>query len=490
MRVVLFSPHHRFGKAYFPGRRVVLPVGLLAVAAPVDAAGYDVQIIDQQIEPRWKKLLLAELEREPLCVGITCMTGPQIRNALEASRLVKESSNVPVVWGGTHPSLLPQQTLENDSIDLLVQGEGEETFLELVQTMESGGSLSGVKGAWYKENGQIKANPPRPHIDLNTQPPLAYHLVDINQYLEYRFGNLLLRTFSSRGCSYQCAFCYNRTFNDGQWRSLTAEETVKRIKALVDAYGIEGVMFCDDNFFGDLRRAKEILEGISRESLNLILYKLDIRPDTLFSLDDAYLRLLKTSGCESMAIGLESGSERVLKLLKKNVTVSQILAINRRLRTFGIRPSYTFMMGYPTETLEELRQTLSLISRLREENPEMISSLNIYTPLPGTELFDLAVQHGLQAPRKLEDWIPFNYTTVNLPWMSGDRRRLLAMLHFCTIFLDENLFSNPKADIPLLFRVVGRLYRPVARWRVARLFHRFPVEMKLAQWLRFYRKQA
>lgn len=181
VNIVLFNPHHRFGKAIFRGERVVLPLGLLAAAAPLDAAGYEVKIIDQQIEPQWKKRLLAELKRTPVCVGITCMTGPQIRYALEASSFVKENSSVPVVWGGAHPSLLPRQTVENDHVDLIVQGEGEETFLELVQTLQKGAPLGDVKGIWYKQNGQIMANPPRPHIDLNNQPPPAYHLVDVSQ---------------------------------------------------------------------------------------------------------------------------------------------------------------------------------------------------------------------------------------------------------------------------------------------------------------------
>ncbi|MBW1742057.1 MAG: B12-binding domain-containing radical SAM protein [Deltaproteobacteria bacterium] len=489
MNVVLVNPHHRFGKEVVRSQRTVLPVGILAVATPVDEAGYKVKIIDQQIKPQWKRLLLAELKKKPLCVGITCMTGPQIWFALEVSRIVKQNGNIPVVWGGMHPSLLPNQTIENENVDIVVQGEGEETFLELVQALGKGGSLDAVKGIWYKENGQIKSNPPRPFIDLNAQPNLAYHLLDIDEYIERKFGTILLRTFTSRGCSYNCSFCYNTNFNRRKWRALTAEETVKRLKKIKETYNVKGFIFNDDNFFGDINRSKEILEGIIREKVDIILWKLDIRPDTLFSLDDDFLRLLKRSGCRKLTIGLESGSERMLNFLKKKVTIAQILSNNKRLHTFGITPKYSFMVGCPTETREELEQTVALIWRLLKDNPELLKSVHIYTPLPGTELFDVAVEHGLQVPKRLEDWIPFSYREVNLPWVSEDRRKLIEMLHCCTILLEKNFFFNPTVSIHPFLRLLGRLYYPLARWRVKKLSYKFPVDIRLMELIRLYRRQ-
>ncbi len=491
MDVILIRPLHSFGRSIFRGQRIIVSLGILAVAASLEDAGYKVKIIDQQLEPQWKELLLAELKKSPVCVGVTCMTGPQIRFAIEVSRIVKQNSSIPVVWGGTHPTLLPEQTLENEYIDIVVQGEGEETFPELVNALAERSPLDSIKGIWYKNKGQIRTNPPRPLIDLNKQPPLAYHLINVKDYLEPRLGDLFLRTFTSRGCSYHCTFCYNTKLYHGKWRGLTAEETIRRIKSLKNTYDIQGIIFCDDNFFGSISRAREIIEGLIRERLNLILFKIDIRVDILFSLDDDFLSMLKRSGCNNVAIGLESGSERILALLKKkNITVSKILAVNRRLRNFGIIPSYTFMIGYPTETLEELRQTVSLMFKLEEEYPEIIRKLHIYTPLPGTELFELAVQHGFEFPESLEDWIPFSYRMVNLPWVSRDRKKLLEMLYFCFIVLDKHAFHSQTTDIHPFFRLLGRLYYPLALWRVKRFFYKFPFEIKLAEWIGLYPKQA
>jgi len=166
--VVLVYPKVRLDRPIWEEIRI--PLGLLTIATPLDIAGYKVKIIDQRVEKYWKKILLDELKKEPICVGISSMTGPQIKYALEVSKLVKQNSNIPVVWGGVHPSLLPEQTLKNDFVDIVVQGEGEETFYELVRALKDKSTLNGIKGIWYKEDGKLKRNPPRPFIDLNQQP--------------------------------------------------------------------------------------------------------------------------------------------------------------------------------------------------------------------------------------------------------------------------------------------------------------------------------
>ena len=149
-RVLLVYPHIIKGWQAQP--RVEIPMGLLCIATAVVQEGYDVKIIDQRIEPRWRSMLERELREDPICVGISSMTGPQLRYALEISKIVKDYGNVPVVWGGIHPTILPDQTLRNEFIDFIVQGEGEETFLELVQALEGKKPLGTVKGICYKDH--------------------------------------------------------------------------------------------------------------------------------------------------------------------------------------------------------------------------------------------------------------------------------------------------------------------------------------------------
>jgi anaerobic magnesium-protoporphyrin IX monomethyl ester cyclase len=488
MDVVLIQPKNRLSRGpYSRGQRTSLPLGLLAVATPLVDAGYKVRIIDQRLEPDWEKSLLTELETRPVCIGVTGMTGSQLWWALKASELVKRNSDAPVVWGGVHPSLLPRQTLENPNIDIVVEGEGEETFLELLRALGKHQPLAQIKGIWYKEGGQIRQNPSRPFIDLNQQPPLAYHLVDLKTYVSSVSGRDALRFETSRGCPFTCTFCYNNFFNHRQWRSFSVEQTLNRMKRAVSEYGVKGFQFSDDNFFTDPDRAHQILEGMVREKMDVFWGKGDIRLDLLSQMDDDFLSLIERSGCISLVIGVESGSQRMADLLRKEIEVEQAIEVNRRLARYSIQPRYLFMIGAPGETEEDLAETASMMLKLVDENPRAGIGVQIFVPYPGTELFDIAVQNGLPMPQRLEDWIPYNWINRHLeyPWLTAKRRSLLRMLSFCGIFLAQDHSLTMFSYISPIVSAIARVYSPLARSRIRRLDQRFLLELKMAEWLGF-----
>ena len=487
--VVLFYPHQKFGGSVQP--RTELPLSLLTIATPLDRAGYRVKIIDQRIDERWRTTLADEIAQKPICVGVSSMTGPQIAHGLDASRLVREQGDTPVVWGGIHPTLLPKQTLANENIDIVVQGEGEETFPELVTALEEGRPLSQVKGIWYKEDGAIKGTPSRPLVDLNKQPPLSYHLVDLKEYLVYLFGKGHLTLETSRGCPFRCSFCYNTGVYEGTWRGLTSDEAMTRIRQAVGAHdAIEGILFCDDNFFGDKERAITILRRVKEEIPGILCAKLDGHLSVLQRLSDEELRLIRESGSRMLMIGVESGSPRILEMIKKQLKIPELLRFNERLLGFDIMPLYFLMVGYPTETFEELSQTTALYLRLLRENKGAVSLVNIYTPFPGTGLFDIAVQNGLRPPEKLEDWIPWNWRNVRGPWLSSKMKKTIRMLHFTTMLAQKNNFPRPVKKTNRLMVLLATLYYPIAKMRVKYLCCRFPLEIKLAEWLGLYPRQG
>jgi radical SAM superfamily enzyme YgiQ (UPF0313 family) len=449
--VILFHPSLRVGREV--QNRVSIPLGLIALATPLDLAGYRVKIIDQAVDRNWKDILISELRAKPICVGVSTKTGPQIRYALEASKIVKQYNNIPVVWGGVHPSLLPEQTLENEYIDIVVQGEGEETFFELVQVLEKDEALSTVKGIWYKENSEIK----------NT------------------------------GCPYKCSFCYNPVFNKRTWRALTTEKTLEEIKKVRDKYSIRGFQLTDDLFFKDIERVKKILTEIVDNKLDIVFTKLDIHGSKLSGIDDDLLKLVERAGCKMLVVGVESGSQKILKMLNKGINISQLIDFNRRIKRFSIVPKYTFMLGFPTEEKDDIQKTISLIFRLLEDNKEAMKDIFIYTPYPGTELFDLSVKNGLKPPERLEDWVSFNWRTINMrntPWVTGDREKLLRMLHCSSLFLEKNYFLNPIWPTNPLIVMLAKLYHPIAKKRVKNFYYKFPIEIKLAEWLRLYQRQV
>lgn len=484
MDVVLIQPKQKLSKNFTRGKILApLPAGLLSVATPLDLAGYKIRIIDQRLDDKWEEHLLAELKTRPICVGITAMTGPQIWWALKASALVKRNSGIPVVWGGVHASLLPEQTLQNPNIDIVVKDEGEETFFELVKALENKQPLENVKGIYFKNGGVIKQNPPRAFIDLNQLPFLSYHLVNIKNHLTKINGRDCFMIETSRGCPYSCGFCYNTCFHQKHWRALAAERVLENINYIMEKFGITGIGFRDDNFFTDPDRAYRILNGIVQQKLDLVWGKGDIRLDLLGKLDDDYLQLIARSNCLNLVIGVESGSQDMVDLMRKEIDVSQAFPVNQRLRDYPFSLYYLFLMGIPGETENDLIKTSSMILKLVKENNRATVGTQIFIPYPGTELFNLAVQNALKVPQKLEDWISAGWANrdINYPWLSPGKRKLMQMIQFCSFFISQGNSLKTWTEVSPWVLSVSRVYSPVAHMRMKRSYSRFFPELTIAK---------
>ena len=278
--IILLNPSPRSG--WQPHRRVELPLNLLYPATQLVHAGYTVSIIDQFADPDWKIKFVDALKERPLCFCVSSMTGPQILHALNVCKLVKARyPDVPIIWGGIHASILPEQTVKHPCVDIVVVGEGEATLLELVKTLEHGESLHHVAGIAYINEGQYCFTGYRPFVDLNEQPPLAYHLVNVDLYRRRIFGSDHVSVNSSRGCAYSCGFCYDSVVHKRKWRAMQPKLVVERLKQLIDDYGIHGFNFTDSNMFVNMNHAYSVMEEIVRADLNIRIGKLHIRIDSI-----------------------------------------------------------------------------------------------------------------------------------------------------------------------------------------------------------------
>jgi len=199
------------------GRNVnIMPLSLLALGSALEEAGFEVRIIDERMIDRLTLTVREALTPETVCVGISTMTGYQIKGALEAACAMRRAKpDLLIVWGGVHPSLLPEQTLKNELVDVVVIGPGEETFLELVRTFVAGGHLERVRGIAFKQNGKTVITEPRAHPDLNAIPFPAYHQVPFDNYGSHlsEDNERTLPVMTSRGCPFRCGYCYNLAFN-------------------------------------------------------------------------------------------------------------------------------------------------------------------------------------------------------------------------------------------------------------------------------------
>jgi radical SAM superfamily enzyme YgiQ (UPF0313 family) len=484
--VVLFQPSP-FGGLY-QYRVAQLPLGLLYCATALEHTGYRVTIIDQSVEPHWKQRLYSVFADKPLCFGVTCMTGPQIRHALAVCNLVRDKyPHIPIIWGGVHASLLPEQTLENSLVDIVVVGEGEDTLPELIEAIRTNSPLKQVKGIAFKQDGQYIFTGLRPYVDLDAQPPPALHLVDVNRYREHMLGIDHVHVHCSRGCTFECAFCWDPIFHKRQFRKIDPSRVLETMQRIVREYEIKGFLFQDDNFFLDLAWARDVLERIVRSDLGISIGKLFIRADTLCKMDMDFLNLLVRAGVKRLVMGVESGSQRLLDLLKKRITLDQVMEANRKLIPYPIKPAYMFMMGLPTETSEELTQSIHFADRLIKENPKATRTFNIYTPYPGTELFKIIVDHGLKEPKALLDWAGLNYHGFfkGSPWILPETKPMVEVMNFALMCSKhDNAFGGFKRQDAgsILFT---KLYSPLARYRVRNMDVRFPFEVKLIRAVRF-----
>jgi radical SAM superfamily enzyme YgiQ (UPF0313 family) len=403
----------------------------------------------------------------------------------------KRYPEVPIIWGGIHASLMPEQTLANPYADIVVVGEGEETFPELVKALELSTPLSDVSGICYKENGEIHRTGDRPFVNLDQQPPLSYHLITMDYYRRRLFGIDHISLNSSRGCTGRCAFCWDPVMHKRKWRAMKADTVLEHMKRLIRRYDFRGFLFTDDNFFVDMNRAHGILEKIVQADLNISISKLQIRADTICRMDRDFFELLVKAKVKRLTIGVESGSQRILDLLKKGISIDKVVEANRKLKSYPIMPLYLFMMGLPTETREELAQSICLAEQLVEENPNAVESFNIYVPYPGTELYELARNCGLQEPQRLEEWARFNFR--NIPkeylWIEPKMRKLIEGLDFSLMLLGKKYFAKSyKKTNPLVVRL-SKLYYPIARYRVKHLNAHFPIETKIIKALGLFGRQ-
>ena len=414
------------------------PLGILVMGTLLEKQGYRIKLIDFLVEDSPWEILKKELDENVLCAGLSVMT-PQIPQALEISQLIRNfDKNIPIVWGGIHPTLFPEQTIVNPLIDFLVKSEGEIPFPKLLRFFQGQGDLENIPGLFYAENNEIFQNQGRELIDLNDLPILDYSLLSPKTL---KFDSIIFNT--SRGCPYRCAFCVNTALDNRRWRFQSPDRVLEEVDYIVNQLGYKKIKFQEDNFFVSKERTSEILEGIKKGGLKF-RWVTNCRVDYFRDdyINDQFLEKLKKSGCYKLMFGAESGSQRVLDFLKKDIAVAQIIKSAKMCQKHGIRANYSFMTALPTETKAERIKTLKLIDRLLAIGPSIeIISPQPYRPYPGDELARQCEKMGYHFPNKLEDWPAvvaksLDSSTSNLedfPWIKSPNQ--IRLQRVCSIIV-------------------------------------------------------
>lgn len=442
-----------------------VPLGVLSIASFLEEKGISVKILDERLFSKkdFFDLLEEELKKDILCVGFSLMTA-QIKQGLEIMNYVKnKDKKIPIILGGIHPTLYPSQTCKNKYVDYVIQGEGEYSFYELLMKLKRQQKIDNIKGLVYKKNGKIYANSLQDPLDINDLPFPSFHLLDVERYID-RLDPLergrvrCLDVPLSRGCPYRCSFCTNTLSAFKKWRPLKIEKVIELIDSVIKKYNLNYIWFRDDYFFGNTERVKQIAKHIIKKGYKIKWAANPRANDFDKKLDDETLELIKKSGCDTLLVGMESGSERILKILSKDITVDQIKNAVKKSNKHGIHMVGAFMCGIPGETNEEVIETVKLIFYLKSTFPySCIGFPGILRPYPGCELYLQCKKLGFKEPNSMEEWankkIEFEENPKEMPYVT-DPCWLLPFLNFVSIISLVQERKEKKFFLNLLSRLL------------------------------------
>jgi len=448
-----------------------MPLGLLAIASQLDPARYEVIVIDGRLEGDSLAALQPHLQ-DALCLGISVLTGAPIRDALQVSRAAKAlRPDLPVVWGGWHPSLFPTDCLSESSLDITVQGQGEETFRELVETLAANESLQAVAGLAYREGHAIHHNPARPLREMNDLSPARYELIPVEEYYR-RKNHRQLDYISSIGCHFRCAFCADPYVFKRKWNAIAPARMGDELEYLWRRFPFDDLNFQDETFFTYADRVAAIAEEFLRRNLKFS-WAGTLRADQGVRMSDDLFALCKRSGLRRVMIGVESGDQQTLNWLKKDITLAQVFETAERCKRFDLSAIFPFIVGFPQESPESVEASLQAVKRLRAMSPKFETVIFFYQPYPGSPIADLVRDSGYPMPQTLEEWAAFDYVESCGPWVPREKWQHVQRFKFYQRFAWSENGSLLKWPIKRL-----------ARLRCEKDFYKFPIEKLLVEWLK------
>jgi anaerobic magnesium-protoporphyrin IX monomethyl ester cyclase len=364
------------------------PTSLGVLAAFLEQKSFHpVRIIDEQLEFIEDDMLpgiLNSLEA-PRIVGLSVLTINSKRAYALAGKIKKIDPKSIVVLGGIHPTVVPEEALSYDGVDVVVRGEGEETLSEMVQLATCGKDYSNIAGISLKKNGAIVHNPDRPMIqDLDTIPPFPYHLFEKDREKYPSFAGVI----TSRGCPYNCIFCSSRSVSGKKYRYFSVERVISEIKLLINKYGQRTIWMMDDNIAGNRMRFLQLLDAIKKAGLHKEAnFYGSMRGDNL---TDEILDKSKEANFQMIAFGMETGSELLMNLINKGETVKQVTDAIEKTEKKGITAATTIIFGLPGETRKDRWDTIKMVRTLSLSSVRF----NILTPYPGTPVYEMLKKRG------------------------------------------------------------------------------------------------
>lgn len=359
---------------------------LLQLAAWIRQAGFPIQYIDLHAENLYPKDAAPRVsDYDPQIVALTAKTlgWPAV---IEIAQMVKATCpKALIVVGGPHLSIYPKESLTWDCFDIAVVGDGEETFLDICEAVESGSSLDDIPGTCVRKGGEIVMNPSRAvPKDIDKYPMPAWDLVDVNRYHCLTLLKPFATMVTTRGCPWHCGYC-SQVYSD-KLRFRDPGLVVDEMEWLVKNYGVREIVMFDETFTIGKKRMRKFSEEVTRRNLK-VKFNIRARVDTV---DREVLELLKAAGLRSIHMGVEAGTDRVLKIMNKQITREQTERAFRIAREVGIETRGYFMVGYYDASPQDIEEMIKFSASLGLD----WASYSVATALPATDLYRIAQERG------------------------------------------------------------------------------------------------
>lgn len=411
----------------FPGEKTqqpFLPLSVLVLAAYLRNHGIGVEVLDTRISSYdsvdFGKYLL---------IGVSVTVGERLVHAYKISQYIK--NNYPttlIVWGGYLPSAYPELVCQSGLVDIVIRGEGEKTLLEVAKRLDRGTSFSKVRGVTYKKGGEILSNPCRSFLDMNQLPLPAFDLLELGKYCD---GKNYISMETSRGCPHNCSHCISWLMDRGKWRAKSAHKVAAEIRRMKKRFNASSFFFWDSNFFADKRRVMEICNSIAPLEVH---WSAMARVDSIAGFSDREIALMKRAGLTSLSAGAESGSQKVLNLLRKNTNVTSIKLAAAKCSKHSIPLYLSFVLGTPGEEAGDVKDTIALCKFLESIPHVFVKGYWLLAMYPGIALPE--ADSYMPQPKTLKELSrlkPEDY--ASLKWLGAAQRRKAITISKITKFM-------------------------------------------------------
>ncbi|MEI6122639.1 MAG: radical SAM protein [Bacteroidota bacterium] len=461
-------------------KKARVPYSLLFLERNLRDLNLNIILIDEFVSPDYQPII-EEFKDRLLLVGVSSMTGFQLVGALGFSTIVKQITQSPIVWGGWHATILPEETLENHLVDFVITGQGEVPLRNLIIALLNNSSVETIPGLGYKHNQKIIVNPREKYTDPFSFPKIDYTLIDIRKYIyKNHYAERSIRYITTQGCPYKCSFCSLALVYQQKWYHKTVPEIIDELEYFIKVGQIDGVKFDDDNFFVNREFVLQLCHEIIRRQLNLKWITQGHASHFLkYFKDDDFNIIRKSGGC-MISIGAESGDQVVLDLLAKNNKVEDNIACSNLFSKHGIQTFYTVMVCFPVHPKRDFDATLNLLMDAKLIDSNFRALLSFYTPYPGTDLFKLALESGYHPPNSLNSWADETWKHSRMPWV--EKKLYYQAWRFLEFYLplaNSHLYKNAVWYFRPFVFVLNMMFYNLTRWRFKHKNLKFPIEANI-----------